>query len=71
MCGQQEAQCVLQDQVSGDLSFKSVITERQKGHVCVHLKMTDRELSVRQEGHADLWWTLTIPSPEEETLRLI
>lgn len=42
MCRQQEAQCVLQDQVFGDLSVKCGVAQRGQHQVCVHLKKTVR-----------------------------
>lgn len=56
---EQEVQCVLQDQVSGDLRLEGSITQSGQSQVSVHLEET-----VCEWGHTDLYWTVTDTASE-------
>lgn len=56
---QQEVQCVLQDQVSGDLRLEGSVTQSGQSQVSVHLEET-----VCEWGHTDLYWTVTDTASE-------
>lgn len=52
-------QCVLQDQVSGDLRLEFSVTQSGQSQVSVHLEET-----VCEWGHSDLYWTVTDTASE-------
>lgn len=49
---QQEVQCVLQDELSGDLAVKRVISQRGEHQVRGHLKGKERESGAPSAGRS-------------------